>query len=132
MRLALELLTLVIGAGAMVVVLPQVTRPGRRSDAAQDRPRAADLASLERLMAISQSSAANVHLRLRPVLREVAAARLWRQGIALDRDRDAARAALGDDLYELVAPGRPRPADPRGPGLSLNQIERLIDRLETL
>jgi hypothetical protein len=69
---------------------------------------------------------------LRPLLREIAAARLNRRRVRLVRNADEARAMLGDDLWEIVRPGRPRPADPRARGVSLEQLAQMTDRLERL
>jgi hypothetical protein len=71
-----------------------------------------------------------VNLTLRPVLREIATARLRRRGIELDRDDDA-REILGEQLSELVK-ARPPSKDLRGPGMSLSELEALIERLESI
>ena len=73
-----------------------------------------------------------MHRRLRPLLRELAAARLRRRGVQLDHDGDRARELLGDELWEIVRPGRPMPADRFGPGLSGSELRRLVERLEAV
>ena len=84
-----------------------------------------------RLLAAGRNEA-DLHARLRPMLREVAAARLQRRhGITLDRDAAAARALLGEELWEVVRPGRPVP-DRSAPGPGLGGIEPMIARLEEL
>jgi hypothetical protein len=132
LTLALEILTLAVGAALMVRLLPRATARVRPASRALPTQRPEDLQRIQRLVWVGQSSAAEVHLRLAPLLREIAAARLERRGISLDREPDAARLALGDELWELTRPNRPRPKDPRGPGIPLEQLEALTDRLERM
>lgn len=132
MQLALEIVTLVLGGVAMLIVLPD-----RRARArVRSRPvaplRPEDLERLERLVVTGRSSAAEVHLRLRPLLSEIAAARLSRRGIRLDRSPSEARASLGDQLWDVVRPDRPRPEHLRGPGISVDELTQMIERLERL
>ena len=98
-------------------------------------PRA--VAQLERIVTIStgRSSAWELHQRLRPVLRDIARHRVRvRHGLDLDADRDidAVRDRLGEDLYDLVRPGRPEPSDRRGPGITLMELDEYVARLEAL
>jgi hypothetical protein len=103
----------------------------QRLPALRRRYRPTDLEMLEGRLLVAGRNAADFHSRLRPMLREIAAARLQRRhGVALDRDRTAARALLGDDLWEVVRPDRPAPADRGAPGPGLDAIEPLIARLE--
>jgi hypothetical protein len=74
-----------------------------------------DLARLERAVSTATAHAGELHLRLRPVLREVAADGLLRRGLDLDRDPEAARAVLAPDTWEIVRPDRPAPADALAP-----------------
>ena len=132
MRLALEIVTLVAGALAMLRLMPPGHRRGRpaRPPVRPDRP--ADLERIERVVATGGATKADVHSRLRPLLREIALARLLRRGVRLDQSPDAARALLGDELWEIVRPGRPRPEDLRAPGVSFEQLTAIVDRLERL
>jgi hypothetical protein len=70
-----------------------------------------------------------VHTTLRPLLVEIAATRLGRRRARSPAD---AKALLGDELWDLVRPDRPRPEDPAGPGLSVEQLEQMTRRLEQL
>jgi hypothetical protein len=79
-----------------------------------------------------RSTAAEVHLRIRPLLSEIAVARLSRRGVRLDRSPGDAGELLGEPLWKLVRPDRPRPEDPRGPGMTLEELEQMTDRLEQL
>jgi hypothetical protein len=137
MSLVVEIAVLVAGA---LVAISQLRRLPASADAlrrrgARRRPApvsSADLATLEQLVSIAQSSAADVHLRLRPALRRIAAGKLTARRIVLDGDPEAARAALGEELWEIVRPGRPAPADSRAPGLSLSSLSALVTTLEDL
>jgi hypothetical protein len=70
-----------------------------------------------------------VHASLRPLLAEIAAARLIRRRGLTSAE---ARALLGDELWDLVRPNRPWPEDPGGSGLTLDELERITERLEEL
>jgi hypothetical protein len=132
MTYALEVFTLVAGAGLMLALLPRVRRRRRHRGSDRVPARPADLQRLEVLVASSGMSAGDTHTTLRPLLRQVAAVGLSRRGIRLVRNADEARELLGDELWEIVRPGRPRPADPRGRGVTLDQLARMTDRLERL
>lgn len=132
MAYALEILTLVLGGLAMLAVFPYPAARRRRRRAGEARRRPSDLERLERLVVSGGYSAAETHARLRPLLVEIAAARLSRRGIRPDRSPDEARALLGDQLWELVRPDRPRPEDLRAAGVSLEQLAEMTERLERL
>jgi hypothetical protein len=127
MSLALEILTLVIGAVAMALVLPRAPRLPVGPQAS--RPvRPADLERVESIVT-ARSVASGVHTTLRPLLVEIAATRLGRRRALTPAD---AKALLGDELWDLLRPDRPRPEDPAGPGLSVDQLEQMTWRLEQL
>jgi hypothetical protein len=131
-RLAFEILTLALGAVGMLVVLPGGHVRRRVTARTPEPPGPEDLDRLERLVVTGRSSAGAVHVRLRPLLAEIAVARLARRGVRLDRSPDQSRALLGDELWNIVRPDRPRPADMRGPGISLDELAEMTDRLERL
>ncbi len=60
----------------------------------------------------------------------MAAGRLRRRGVDLDRGGAAARALLGEEGYALVRADRPAPEDRFAPGPPAAAVEALIDRLE--
>ena len=102
---------------------------------ARDRRRPATLSGdLERLqrMVAAACHAGEVHWRLRPVVREVAAAGLRRRRVDLDADPIAARALLSPRTWELVRPDRPRPHDSFAPGLGRDELRAVLDDLEAL
>jgi hypothetical protein len=89
------------------------------------RPNA--LVRIERELTLACSNAGNVHDRLRPMLREIAQARL---GVDLQRRADVARARLGGETWELIRPDATPPHDRSAQGLSLRVIRRVIETLE--
>jgi hypothetical protein len=98
---------------------------------ARRRPEA--LAVLERRTLLATETAFEVHYRLRPLLREIAAHRLSaHRGIDLDSEPDAARDALGTEAWELVRPDRPPPADRLGPGYRLVDLRAAVHSLERI
>jgi len=102
----------------------------RQMERATEQPvRPPELMRIEREITLGSSSAGHLHLRLLPLLREVATAKL---GIELDRRPEQAHAALGDETWELLRPDRPPPADRTAPGLPLRGIRALVDTLEQL
>ena len=97
------------------------------------RVRPPELIRIERRSRSARGPAAHLHRRLLPLLREAAATRLSaHHHIDLERRPDAARALLGDDVWEMLRPDRPEPLDRNGPGLSLRRIARVVQTLEQL
>jgi hypothetical protein len=91
------------------------------------------LARTERELSMAGAAAFDVHFRLRPVLAELAADLLsTRRGIDLDRSPERAHVALGDEVWEIVRPGRPEPAERHAPGLDEAQLDRIVTALEHL
>jgi len=103
----------------------------RRAPAAAPQP--VELLRVERDLELGIAAAGNAQHRLLPILREAAAARLAsRHGIELERRPDAARAVLGEDVWELVRPDRPEPADRFDPGIPRDRVAAAIERVESL
>jgi len=130
MTLAIEIVTLVVAAIVMIAVLPNAPARRRPHVGSPQWVRPMDLERLERLTTWGRSSASRVDVTIRPVLREIAIARLRRRGIDLDRNDDA-RELLGDRLWELVKT-RPLSNDVGGPGMLLSELEALTERLESI
>jgi hypothetical protein len=92
----------------------------------------AEAEKLRQLVYLAEHSEFEFHYRLRPLLREVAAARLARRrGLDLDGD-EAAAALLGDEAWEMLRPDRPPADDKLARGPEEDQFERLIGRIEAL
>jgi hypothetical protein len=127
-----------VGLLALVRTL-RVAQPGS-GDSAFDRAlrpapareqRPPELVRLEQHLALAVTSAFDVHFRLRPAVRDVAAQRLWaRHSVDLESDPEGAEAKVGPGVWELVRPDRLPPADPFGPGLKLQEIEQVVTELE--
>ncbi len=132
MSLVLELLALVLGVVLLAALVPRRPERSRGGTARAHQSRPGALEQLEWMVGSGRHTAGDVQVRVRPVLREIAVALLRRRGVRLDADSERARALLGDELWEIVKPDRPRPSDHRLPGLELSTLERLVERLERL
>jgi hypothetical protein len=132
-----------LGGGLLLLALVRATGSGgadgpsrfdralRRRPPTADRPR--DLARIERAVVLARSSSFDVHVRVRPHLREIAAHRLAsRRGLDLDSGSPEVRALLGPGLWELVRPDRPPPHDRFAPGLPLADVRAALDALERI
>ena len=93
------------------------------------RARPAELVRTERDLTLSSSNVGDLHTRLLPELREVAAARLADRH---DVDLAGARDLLGDEAWEYLRPDLPMPADRTAGGLPLRRIAALVDTIERL
>jgi hypothetical protein len=115
---------------ALARALP-VTPRARTRDAG-DELATRDLERLERTVANASAHAGELHLRLRPILCEVAAAGLRRRGVDLEAEPTRARELLAPETWELVRLERPRPVDPFAPGLPRAHLDAVLDDLEGL
>lgn len=129
----LGLLALVraVGASTPPVRRPLFERSLRQRPERPERP--PELTRLEIDLAFGAESAAQLHSRVVPVLRMIAAGRLAsRHGVDLERRPEAALELLGENVWELVRPDRPPPRDLLAPGLPLRRISDVVTRLEEL
>jgi hypothetical protein len=121
-----------LGTGVAARAVAPVLRPagpGRARDLdAHDPGPATTLARAEQ--AVGARLAGDVHMSLRPLLAEIAEARLHARGIDAARDPADARALLGDPLWELVRPDREPPEDRLARAVELSHVAALLDRLE--
>jgi hypothetical protein len=138
---AVSVYLLVLGAVALrllvrLVQLAHPPAPPSELDAALDRrpvrPAAPpELESLARMLALASASGVYVHNRLRPELRAIARELLFsRQGIDLDAEPEAARAALGPVVWDLLRPDRDEPEGYESPGLPPPVLARIVADLE--
>jgi hypothetical protein len=123
--LALELVTRVLAARS---------KPAARSEFEHaleprtiERTRPPELLRIERELTLGSASAGHLHMRLLPLLREIATARL---GFDIARSPERARTLLGDEAWELLRPDRPPPSDRNAPGAARRAIEHCIEALE--
>jgi hypothetical protein len=94
--------------------------------------RVAELDRLEREIYMGAARGFDLHYRLRPVVREIAAGRLERRGLELDSGSAAVRAALGDELWELVRPDLEAPRDRQALGPGIDYVRTRIEELEAV
>jgi hypothetical protein len=140
--LELDVFVLVLGTFGLLVLAAELRRvaPSAKGSLVEDalepapseeRP-IADLLRLERELSMASARQFDLHYRLRPILRDVAAARLERRGLDLGSGRPAVRELLGDELFELTAAGREPPANRLAPGPGVEGLDRTIGILERL
>ena len=137
--LALDLFLLLIGSAAVFALVralaeaapaPEPESTVRLRRLSQSLP---ELERTERAVLLSASNAFDVHYRLRPILREIAAQRLAsRRGLTLDADQAASRALLGEDTWELVRPEREPPDLRFGPGVPAAELREVVAALERI
>jgi hypothetical protein len=139
----LEIYLLGIG-GVLLLALVRTTSERGPATAASDFDRAvgdmsrrypSDSGELSLVHDVQQSVAStfHLHMRLRPILREIAAHRLsMRFGVDLDRDHERARELIGSEAWELVRPERPPPRDRLAPGPPALQLSKVVEELERI
>lgn len=109
-----------------LVPAAMATRPERR-----DVP--ASLAHVENMVALAQADELDVHYRLRPLLTEIASAGYaMTRGGAREGLPAAAEQTFSAATWELVRPGRPRPAGPGERGISSARLGATLDELESI
>jgi hypothetical protein len=127
--------------GVLLLALVRTTREGGstglsdfdRALEEMSRRHPSDSGELTLVNEVEQSSASALHLhvRLRPILREIAAHRLWmRFGVDLDREQERAREVVGANAWDLVRPERLLPSDrlARGPAPAVLRV--VVEELE--
>jgi hypothetical protein len=92
----------------------------------------AELDRIDRLVVLGGANEFDLHYRLRPLLRQIAAERLYDlYGIDLDTDPERARPLLGEELWEIVRPDR-QVGRRSWPGLPPAELAGHVARLEQL
>jgi hypothetical protein len=131
---ALAVFAVLVAAGAVRALsetLPFARhRRDRHAEATHEDP--ADFDRIGRAVASGTASAGDLHLRLRPILREVAIDGLRRHGVELDADPARAQQLLAPTTWELVRPDRPAPTDAFARGLPAAELDLVLDDLEAL
>ena len=91
------------------------------------------LAAMEDDVALAQADLFDLHFRLRPVVREIAAAGLAAQsGIELERTPERAHERLSPATWELVRPERPRPERGGQTGIATKSLDEIVTELERI
>jgi hypothetical protein len=125
-------LATVVSVATLAARLPAAKRPlAPRPPRAPSASVPSQLLRIERTVRRSGESGLAAHMLLRPVLIEIAEARLARRGVQLNRDHDEARRLLGREAWEIVRPDRPPPPD-RAPGVAPRELDAVLDTLEAL
>jgi hypothetical protein len=140
LELAGRIFALLVCGAALLVLLRALRRIYPPETPLRPRPtrmrkarRPASLVQIEHETALGVSGSFGLHFRLRPRLRAIAAGLLMsRRRIRLDEDTALARAALGDETWELLRPDRRPPEDRLGRGVPRAQLLRSIDALERI
>jgi hypothetical protein len=89
------------------------------------------LVRIEREVALGAAGSFDLHYRLVPRLRSLAAGLLTsRHGVTLEDSPETARAILGEDAWELVRPGRPAPQERLAKGMPSAELAGVVDGLE--
>jgi hypothetical protein len=135
---------LLVLLGVIMLALFRVARALRKSQSvspfeaalvAMRAPQPEDTPPLEaeRDIELSRIETLHFHVRVRPVLREIAAHRLrTRYAVELDREPERARELLPSDVWEVVRPERPFPSDRLAAGPTLAEQRKVLDGLEAL
>lgn len=134
-RIEFHVLVLVVGAILMSAAISAVTGAvphRRRSELTRaldakppEPPEVDDLLRMERIVTMAVGNAHDLHARLLPLLRDIAATRLEHAGHRPGPD------TLGR-WWELLRPDRPAPVDRFGPGIRETELRALVADLEKL
>ena len=137
--LAVDLYLLLIAAGAVFALVRALSHAAPRAEPEppsrlrRTTQRLPELERTERAVLLSASNAFDVHYRLRPILREIAAQRLaTRRGLSLDDDVSAARAVVGEETWELVRGDREPPHLRHAPGVQAAELREVVAALERI
>jgi len=141
-ELELDVYVLILGGLAVLAVaswVREVVPHGSQSaleealvPSPEEPARIAELDRLEREIYMGAAREFDLHFRLRPVVREIAAGRLEQRGLELDSGSPAVRAALGDELWELVRPDLEAPVDRQAKGPGVEYVRARIEALEAM
>ena len=135
--LTVEIYLFVVAALVLAAVLLGVTGALPRAEPVPlEQPprsqRVGQLESIARALDLAESSAFDLHNALRPIVREIATARLARHGVSLDRQPERARALLGAQTWELVRPDREAPLRGSGRACSRDELRAIVGSLEAI
>jgi hypothetical protein len=118
---------------ALRTAYPPLT-PRRRTGRGEAGRRApASLTRLEDETALGVAGTFDLHYRLRPRVRAIAAEVLEaRRHVSLDGDPRLAREVLGEETWSLVRADRPPPDDRLARGMPVAELRRVVESLERL
>jgi hypothetical protein len=138
-----RLVAVAVGLVALIILLRQVAGrlPRQRNSpfeaavrrSADLKPEVEEFDSIRRTVDGARFSAFDAHFTLRPLLRDLAASRLWvRRGIKLDAQPEAASDLLGSEAFAFLRERRPPPSNYRRPVMSVPAIDRIVKTLESI
>jgi hypothetical protein len=137
--LVVRIYALVVCAAALALALTALRRaypaetPLRESRGASSSRRQppSTLGRIEHEAALGVGGSFDLHYRLAPHLRSIAAGLLAsRRRISLEDQPEDARAIVGEETWELVRPNRPAPEDRLARGISPEALDRVVESLE--
>ncbi|HEU0194529.1 MAG TPA: hypothetical protein VFQ71_10045 [Gaiellales bacterium] len=110
---------------------PAIRRRRARPGPADNTP--AVLRSDRRMLQLAMASAGETHHRLAPAVRELAAGATGRRRgpVARAAPQDL-EAMVSPTTWDLIRPDRRPPDDPRRRGISVDELETVLDDLERL
>ena len=140
LELALRIYALLVAGAVIVLALLALDRAFPREarlDVTRARPRLParppSLTRAENEVVLGIASSVDLHYRLVPRLRRIASGVLAsRRNLTLTGQPEQARAALGEQAWELVQPERAAPQDRLTTGIQARDLARVIDALESV
>ncbi len=138
--LAVRVYALIVCAEVLVLALTALRRaypaeaPMRQSvqRASSRRQPPPSLARIELEAALGVAGSFDLHYRLAPRLRSIAAGLLAsRRQVSLDVNPSTAQAILGETTWALVRPDRPSPEDRLARGIAPRELADVVDALES-
>jgi hypothetical protein len=139
-EVALRVYALILSATAIVLLVlalrrayPDETPLREPTRARAKRAAPPSLGRIEHEVALGVAGSFDLHYRLVPRLRSIAAGLLnARQKVSLETSPDTARALLGDEAWALVRPDRAAPQDRLAHGIAPAELARAVDALEAV
>ena len=139
LSLAARVYALVVCGTALLAALralrkaypPAAPRRGEARGTRRGRDAPSSLARIEDETALGVAGAFDLHHRLRPRLRVIAAGVLEaRRHVSLDGDPQSARELLGEETWSLLRADRPPPEDRLARGVPVDELRRVVESLE--
>ena len=139
LEVGVRIYALVLSAAAIVVLLralrrayPPETALHEPATTAPERRPPPTLGRIEHEVALGIAGSFDLHYRLVPRLRSVAAGLLEARRKVSLAQVDTAHALLGEEAWALVRPDRPAPQERLGRGVPPRELERVVDALEAI
>jgi hypothetical protein len=139
-ELALRIYALLLSATAIAILVlalrrayPPETALRESVPAASKRRPPPSLSRIEHEVALGVAGSFDLHYRLVPRLRTIAAGVLEsRRRVSLEAHTATARAILGDEAWALVQPDRPAPEERLARGIPPRDLARVVDAFEAI